>query len=213
MVQRVDGIDLMGRGKLSSSTTRRIIATGTSSGEEEDAPPMTARGARPKPRSSETKAARVWINGIGAFSAARLKAVYDLRPRRSSCAAPVTARGSCSPGWCRISSLMDAIESGIVKVPRVPTRDDVIQRMKPKFRHIYKSCANNGVTRRGRRARRGGDPRAIFRRNLKRRLWRFIETTQRPTKLGGRSRATPVFIVVCNNTSTSKMVYEWISGY
>ena len=23
----------------------------------------------------------------------------------------------------------------------------------------------------------------------------------------------PVFIVVCNNTSTSKLVYDWISGY
>jgi type III restriction enzyme len=29
----------------------------------------------------------------------------------------------------------------------------------------------------------------------------------------GKSETPPVFIVVCNNTTTSKMVYEWISGY
>ncbi len=30
---------------------------------------------------------------------------------------------------------------------------------------------------------------------------------------GGRHRVPPCFIVVCNNTSTSKLVYDYISGF
>ena len=33
------------------------------------------------------------------------------------------------------------------------------------------------------------------------------------TAWAGKSETPPVFIVVCNNTTTSKMVYEWIAGY
>ncbi len=43
-------------------------------------------------------------------------------------------------------------------------------------------------------------------------LYSHYETGQR--RLGaGRNRVPPVFIVVCNNTSTSKLVYEWIAGF
>ena len=47
-------------------------------------------------------------------------------PRRSSCAAPATRRGRCSRGSCSDFSLIDAIEAGIVKIPRVPVSDDAM---------------------------------------------------------------------------------------
>jgi type III restriction enzyme len=64
--------------------------------------------------------------------------VYDLS------ATPFFLRGSGYRegelfGWVVSDfSLMDAIEAGIVKIPRVPTHDDVVARDEPIFRHVYK---------------------------------------------------------------------------
>lgn len=88
---------------------------------------------------SNRKAARVWINGIRtAMKIVGVKVVYDLS------ATPFFLRGSGFRegelfGWVVSDfSLMDAIEAGIVKVPRVPTHDDVVAREEPIFRHVYK---------------------------------------------------------------------------
>jgi type III restriction enzyme len=81
---------------------------------------------------ANNEAAMVWINGIRTVqSILDVKAVYDLS------ATPFFLRGSGYRegelfGWVVSDfSLMDAIESGIVKVPRVPTRDDVIEAKAP----------------------------------------------------------------------------------
>ena len=91
-------------------------------GEEE---PLTGdERAEAKKRDEE---ARVWISGIEAVKAKiGIRAVYDLS------ATPFFLRGS---GWGEgklfpwvVSdfSLIDAIEAGIVKVPRVPVADDIM---------------------------------------------------------------------------------------
>ena len=101
---------------------------------------------------ANNEAARVWINGIRTvLSVLDVKAVYDLS------ATPFFLRGSGYRegelfGWVVSDfSLMDAIESGIVKVPRVPTRDDVIEAKAPIYRHIYRHIRDE-LSRRGRRA-------------------------------------------------------------
>jgi type III restriction enzyme len=88
---------------------------------------------------SNKKTARVWINGIrSAATIIGVRVIYDLS------ATPFFLRGSGYRegelfGWVISDfSLMDAIEAGIVKVPRVPTHDDVVARDEPIFRHIYK---------------------------------------------------------------------------
>jgi type III restriction enzyme len=159
------------------------------------------------------EAARVWINGIRTVQKVLdVKAVYDLS------ATPFFLRGSGYRegelfGWVVSDfSLMDAIESGIVKVPRVPTRDDVIQANEPIFRHIYKHVRQQ-LTRRGRRT--GGEmaasdlPEQLESALLA--LYRDYANTD--AEWAGRAETPPVFIVVCNNTTTSRMVYEWIAGY
>lgn len=158
-------------------------------------------------------AARVWINGIRTVQQVLdVKAVYDLS------ATPFFLRGSGYRegelfGWVVSDfSLMDAIESGIVKVPRVPTRDDVIQANEPIFRHIYKHVRSD-LSRRGRRS--GGEMAAS---DLPHQLEAALKALygdyeKTDTAWAGKSETPPVFIVVCNNTTTSKMVYEWIAGY
>jgi type III restriction enzyme len=162
---------------------------------------------------ANNEAARVWINGIRTVqSVLDVKAVYDLS------ATPFFLRGSGYRegelfGWVVSDfSLMDAIESGIVKVPRVPTRDDVIEAKAPVYRHIYKHIREE-LSRRGRR--QGGDMAANQMpgelEGALRALYRdYVKTDE---AWAGKAETPPVFIVVCNNTTTSKMVYEWISGY
>jgi type III restriction enzyme len=97
--------------------------------EEETAAEAHAEAERNK------KAARVWINGIRvAAKIVGVKVIYDLS------ATPFFLRGSGYRegelfGWVVSDfSLMDAIEAGIVKIPRVPTHDDVVARDEPIFR-------------------------------------------------------------------------------
>jgi type III restriction enzyme len=162
---------------------------------------------------ANNEAARVWINGIRTVdSVLGVKSVYDLS------ATPFFLRGSGYRegelfGWVVSDfSLMDAIESGIVKVPRVPTRDDVIEANAPIYRHIYKHIRQQ-LSRRGRRSGGGmaaSDLPEQLEAALKALYRDYVNTDQ---TWAGKSETPPVFIVVCNNTTTSKMVYEWIAGY
>ncbi len=158
------------------------------------------------------KAARLWINGIRAVDRVLgVKAVYDLS------ATPFFLRGSGYRegelfGWVVSDfSLMDAIESGIVKVPRVPTRDDVVQAQEPVFRHIYKHIRRE-LSRRGRRS--GGEMSAAeLPPQLEAALMALYRDYVATDQVWPKKETPPVFIVVCNNTTTSRMVYDWIAGY
>ena len=82
--------------------------------------------------------ARVWISGIEAVKAKiGVKAIYDLS------ATPFFLRGSGYPEgtlfpWVVSDfSLIDAIEAGIVKVPRVPVADDSMTGEQPTYRDLW----------------------------------------------------------------------------
>jgi type III restriction enzyme len=160
------------------------------------------------------EAARLWISGIEAanrhFKNVR---VIDLS------ATPFFLRGSgCSEGtlfpWTMSDfSLMDAIECGIVKLPRVPVADNLPDGELPKYRELWEHIRTK-MPKKGRGKAGVLDPQKL------------------PTLLNGaldalygHYKATydiwakanipvpPCFIVVCNNTTTSKLVYDYISGY
>ena len=82
--------------------------------------------------------ARIWISGIEAVKAKiGVKAIYDLS------ATPFFLRGSGYPEgtlfpWVVSDfSLIDAIEAGIVKVPRVPVADDSMTGDQPTYRDLW----------------------------------------------------------------------------
>ena len=101
--------------------TKPTIVTGANPmAKKKHYPVMNA--AKPSKREEE---ARIWISGIEAVKAKiGVKVVYDLS------ATPFFLRGSgydegtLFPWVVSDFSLIDAIESGIVKVPRVPVADD-----------------------------------------------------------------------------------------
>jgi type III restriction enzyme len=184
-------------------------------GENENGEALTADEKEEAKRNEE--AARVWINGIEAFNRKLgVQTVFDVS------ATPFFLRGSGYPEgtlfpWVVSDfGLLDAIESGIVKVPRLPVLDDSIQGDLPKFRDVYRHVAKTLPKKgRGKQAKALMDPQRLPALLLQaiEALYKHYEKTfnawEREPELG----RPPVFIVVCNNTATSKLIYDWISGY
>jgi type III restriction enzyme len=162
----------------------------------------------------DNEAARLWISGLEAVKKVLgLQAVYDLS------ATPFFLRGSGYRegslfGWTVSDfSLMDAIECGIVKLPRVPIMDNVPGGDTPKFRNLWEHIGKK-MPKKGRANAKDLNPQKLPPELLSAidalyghyeetvRLWREAEVG-----------IDPVFIVVCNNTSTSKLVHDYIAGY
>ena len=161
---------------------------------------------------AENKAARIWINGIETFKRnLGVHAIYDLSATPFFLRGSGWAEGTLFPWTVSDFSLMDAIESGIVKLPRVPVSDNIPNEEVPVFRDLWKHIGKD-MPRKGRQT--GGDPLALPEKlqTALHALYSHYDETHRRWKQDG-IESPPVFIVVCNNTSTSKLVYEWISGW
>ena len=110
-------------------------------------------------------------------------------------------------------SLMDAIESGIVKLPRVPVADNIPGGDMPKFRNLWDHIRTR-MPRQGRGKAKSLDPLSLpteLITALDALYGHYDKTYQEWTKEG--ISIPPCFIIVCNNTSTSKLVYDYISGF
>ncbi len=160
------------------------------------------------------EAARLWISGIEAIKRELgLAMVYDLS------ATPFFLRGSGYRegslfGWVMSDfSLMDAIECGIVKLPRVPIMDNVPGGDTPMFRNLW-DYVGKQLPKKGRAAAKGLDPQKLPNELLTAidALYGHYEKTHAAWRAAGVG-VDPVFIVVCNNTATSKLVHDYISGY
>ena len=108
--------------------------------------------------------------------------------------------------------LVEAIESGIVKMPRVPVEDAAPGDM-PVFRDIYsrvyKLLPRKGARKQGKINPDELPPELM---GALEALYRHYEKT---FVLWEKARVPtpPVFIVVCNNTASSKLVYDYLAGW
>jgi type III restriction enzyme len=187
--------------------------------ETEDKEKLSAEERDEAKRNAE--AARVWISGIESFvDKIGVEAIYDLS------ATPFFLRGAgydeglLFPWVVSDFGLLDAIESGIVKVPRLPVLDDAIQGELPKFRDIYNVIRKDNprafpAKGRGKQNKLLMDPAQLPHLLLQalEALYAHYEKTFQEWEKEPELARPPVFIVVCNNTTTSKLVYDWISGY
>ena len=110
-------------------------------------------------------------------------------------------------------SLMDAIECGIVKLPRVPVADNIPGGDMPKFRNLWEHIRKD-MPKKGRGKTRTLDPLSlptILQTALEALYGHYRKTFDLMAEAG--IDVPPCFIVVCNNTSTSKLVYDYISGF
>ena len=97
--------------------------------------------------------------------ARRRAASSTSRRRRSSSAAPATPKARCFPWTMSDFSLMDAIECGIVKLPRVPVADNIPGDEMPMFRNLWEHI-RNGHAEEGPRQGRRRSTRSSSRRSL-----------------------------------------------
>jgi type III restriction enzyme len=160
------------------------------------------------------EAARVWISGLeGVNRKLGITKVIDLS------ATPFFLRGSGYAEGTLFSwtisdfLLMDAIESGIVKLPRVPVADNIPGGDMTRFRNLWEKIRTK-MPRQGRGKAKSLDPLSIpveLQTALEALYGHYEKTFQLWSEAG--IRVPPCFIVVCNNTSTSKLVYDYISGF
>jgi len=177
-------------------------------------------GDERKEAEKREEEARVWISGLEAVKKKiGIKAIYDLS------ATPFFLRGSGYPEatlfpWVISDfSLIDAIECGIVKVPRVPIADDSMRGEMPTYRNIWIHIRDHLPKKgRGTRDESGGEPKlpkelegALY--SLYGNYEKYYHQWEKNTEARARGLTPPVFIVVCNNTNVSKLVYDWISGW
>ena len=161
------------------------------------------------------EAARMWISGLEAVKRNMgVGLVYDLSATPFFLRGSGYREGSLFPWTMCDFSLMDAIECGIVKLPRVPIADNVPGGDTPRFRNLWDHIGKK-MPKKG----RGASGKTLDPLSLPTELLTALEA------LYGHYKKTfelwqeagigvpPVFIVVCNNTSTSELVYKYVSGF
>lgn len=185
----------------------------------------------------ENAKAMVWYEGLRQLKLQgyRLQQVYDLS------ATPYYLKGSghqpysLFPWVVSDFGLVDSIESGLVKIPFLPTYDNSADLDEPKLRNIYehirselpkkgqrgaRKAAKEASQTEGKEPPKGEQPPHLPE-LLKLALAQFTDDYRRyDDGLRGSAEtsvnlftAPPVFIVVCNNTTVSKEVYKYIAGY
>ena len=99
-----------------------------------------------------TEAARLWISGLETVQRKiGIRAVFDLSATPFFLSGSGYAEGTLFPWTTCDFSLLDAIECGIVKLPRVPVADNVPHAEMPRYRELWKHI---GPAERNRRALR-----------------------------------------------------------
>lgn len=181
------------------------------------------KGEERKAAAERDEEARVWISGLEAVNEKYgIKVAYDLS------ATPFYLRGSGWPEGTLFQwvvsdfSLVDAIEAGLVKIPRVPIDDNTQQvDSQPTYRNLWLKIRDD-LPKTGRsKTAADGDRRPVVPGPLEgaieslyanyEKSFRAWEKAAEGDRLGGST--PPVFIVVCSNTTVSKMVFDHIAGW
>jgi type III restriction enzyme len=163
---------------------------------------------------ANNEAARLWISGLEiASKKLGLAQMLDLSATPFFLRGSGYAEGTIFPWTVSDFSLMDAIECGIVKLPRVPVADNIPGGDMPKFRDIWKHVGKK-MPKKGRGKSKSLDPLSLpveLQTAFEALYGHYHETYELWNQAG--ISVPPCFIVVCQNTSISKLVYDFISGF
>ena len=167
-----------------------------------------------KEAQKNTEEARVWISGLEMVKRQLgVRQVVDLSATPFFLRGSGYAEGTLFPWTVSDFSLMDAIESGIVKLPRVPVADNIPGDQAPVFRNLWERIRPD-MPKAGKGKAAQLDPRALptLLQTALEALYGHYKATYEAWE-ADKVDVPPCFIVVCNNTSTSKLVYDYISGF
>lgn len=179
-----------------------------------------------KEADENNEAARVWISGLEALTQKmNVNAIVDLS------ATPYFLRGSgydegtLFPWVVSDFSLLDALECGVVKIPRLPVESNTIKQTEmPEFRNLWDHISDDPhMPKKGLKRGSKEDGYDLNVITLPTKLQEALESLYgsyetyykdyEAYKKKNPDVMPPVMIVVCNNTTVSKMVYRWIAGY
>jgi type III restriction enzyme len=181
---------------------------------EEDEEAEALAGDDRKEAERNNEAARLWISGIEAVQRALgLSRVVDLSATPFFLRGSGYVEGTLFPWTMSDFSLMDAIECGIVKLPRVPISDNIPGSDMPMYRELWEHIRAK-MPKKGRG--KGGELNPLdLPPQLQTALQALYGHYAKTFDLwrGHGIRVPPCFIVVCNNTATSKLVYDYIAGF
>ena len=161
----------------------------------------------------EREEATVWISGLD-----RINKIRGINFCADFSATPFYIKGSGReegepfPWIVSDFGLVDAIESGIVKIPRVPV-DDNTGALIPKYFRLWEAINQSLPVSERQTARRRAKPESVLREaegaiaTLASEWKRTFDEFQRRG-----SPVPPVMIAVCDNTDLAKIVYEHIAS-
>ncbi|MGE3077283.1 MAG: BPTD_3080 family restriction endonuclease [Dehalococcoidia bacterium] len=159
------------------------------------------------------EAARLWISGLEAVQRKLgISTVFDLSATPFFLRGSGYAEGTLFPWTMSNFGLMDAIECGIVKLPRVPVAQNIPGGEMPMFRDLWINIRSDMPKKA--RGSSDLDPLALPPRlqTALEALYGHYEKTYELWRDAGVA-VPPCFIVVCQNTSISKLVHDFISGF
>ncbi len=175
----------------------------------------------------EVEGARVWLAGLDRINNAGLcgegkpgiVAAIDLSATPFYLTNSGYPDGSPFPWLVSDFGLVDAIEAGIVKIPRLPVLDDTkkkddVGRPDPKFFRLWRHIQDN--LKEGDKIGRRPKPESVLREAESALVtlasqWRTQYQSVRESTRGERP-VPPVMIVVCDNTEISEVTYRHITG-
>ena len=175
---------------------------------------QTLKGEERKEAEKNNEAARLWITGLEIVGRTLgLTRVIDLSATPFFLRGSGYVEGTLFPWTMSDFSLMDAIECGIVKLPRVPVADNIPGGEMPMFRNLWEHIRAR-MPKKGRSKSDFLDPRNLppqLQTALDALYGHYAQTFDLWQAEG--LRVPPCFIIVCNNTATSKLVFDYIAGF
>lgn len=175
------------------------------------------KGDEKKEAEKNKEAARLWISGLEAVNRKLgVTRVVDLSATPFFLSGSGYVEGTLFPWTMSDFSLMDAIECGIVKLPRVPVAENIPGTEMPMFRDLWESLKKQKVSlpKAGRNKAGDLDPLKlpVLLQTAIESLYGHYAKTFELWKQSGIT-VPPCFIIVCQNTAISKLVYDFISGF
>ncbi len=181
----------------------------------------------------ENKRAAVWFTGLTEiFQRYKIRHIYDLS------ATPYYLSGSGYPAYSLYPwvvsdfGLIEAIESGLVKIPFLPESDNTQELSIPVLKDLYNHVKDDpympskkGMKKRRSEAKKEGSsiieappmlPPIV--KGALDQFYNHYKDYYEGVRKKHEEKLTlfttpPVFIIICNNTSVSKEVYKFIAGY
>ena len=175
--------------------------------------PGSEREVEPQPlvesvKEQQDEPAALWFNALRSLRAAGVLAepVYDFSATPMFISTAAHRDAQMFP-WCVSDfSLLDAIEAGLVKIPRVPVEDDS-DAASPVWRHLFQHTNPKTLHRDGLHGAMESGLDALYRN------YEAVYEQWRGENAGRPMPTPPVFIAVTGNIVNAEALHDYIAGY